>query len=375
MNLESILSKAESTPKALSIAELSLLLSLGSDEERRLLHEAGRRLKSRYCGRGIAARALIEMGNICAKDCLYCGIRKSNCTVSRYQLDVEDVEALARQSIEAGYASLVLQSGELESPSHTDFIEECIRRIVDLDSRIRKPGADSIGITLSLGEQTEEALMRWRKAGAARYLLRIESSNPELYASIHPSGHSYERRVECLRALRHCDYQVGTGVMTGLPGQTAADLARDIVFFSDIDADMIGMGPFIPHRDTPLGAPFFDDANDQGLSANRLRLGVDMIAATRLYLHNVNIAATTALQTLAPDGREQGILAGANVIMPNVTDTRFRRNYQLYEGKPDLDENADETRNALQQSISSIGECIIYGKRGDSPHFHSQSRK
>lgn len=354
MDVGAVIEKALEGPKRLSIEDLAVLVSLEDREERRMAYEAAYSLKCRYSGKVVSVRGIIELGNICAKDCFYCGIRKSNGGLSRYQLSADDVERLAKVNAAQGYASLVLQSGEIEGEEHSSFIEECLRRIAPLN----------LGVTLSLGEQDEEVYRRWKVAGAARYLLRIETSNPSLYARLHPKDHSWERRVECLRALRRCGYQVGTGVMSALPGQTAEDLARDIVFFGDIDADMIGMGPYIPHRDTPLGktAPAMP-------SEERLRLGLNMIAATRLYLHDVNIAATTALQALEDDGREQGILAGANVIMPNITDTRYRRSYQLYEGKPCLDENALLCRACLDARLARVGERIGYGVRGDSPHF------
>jgi len=224
-------------------------------------------------------------------------------------------------------------------------------------------------VTLSLGEQTEDVYRRWRDAGATRYLLRIETSNPALYAALHPATCSFERRVECLRALRRCGYQVGTGVMAGLPGQTLEDLARDIVFFRDIDADMIGMGPYIPHPDTPLAAAAADWSVERSL-----RLGLNMIAATRLALRDVNIAAATALQALDPLGREKGLLAGANVVMPNVTDVKYRAQYKLYADKPCLDENAALCRGCLQRRIEAIGETVLWGVPGDSAHFFTRTR-
>ena len=349
-----IIERGVAAPKALGEDELAALIALDDAGAVRELRAAAYGLKLKYSGKGLAMRGIIELGNVCEKDCLYCGIRKSNREVSRYSLDADEVERLARLDAEMGYASIVLQSGEVSGEGHARFIEECLGRIAPL----------GLGVTLSLGEQDEDVYRRWRDAGAERYLLRIETSNPELYARIHPAGHSWVRRVECLRALRRCGYQVGTGVMSALPGQTALDLARDIIFFGDIDADMIGMGPYIPHAGTPLGR------SAQPLAAaERLRVGLNMISAVRLYLHDVNIAATTALQALAGDGREQGVLAGANVMMPNITDVRYRRSYQLYDGKPCLDENATQCRHCLDMRLAAIGEKVNYGVRGDSPHF------
>lgn len=231
---------------------------------------------------------------------------------------------------------------------------------------------DRFGITLCLGEQTEEVYRRWRNAGAHRYLLRIESSDPQLYARLHPTDHSFARRVECLRILKNLGYQTGSGVMIGLPSQTIGQLARDIAFFHEMDLDMIGMEPYIPHRDTPLGkgiecTPEF--------AVRQLNLGLRMIAVTRLYLHDVNLAATTALQALDSRGREQGLLADANVMIPNVTDTEYRKKYRLYENKPCLNENSAKCRNCLNLRVLSIGETINWGQRGDSPHVLQKQEK
>lgn len=356
-NAADVIAKGEEKSEALDESELAELVSLadGSDDEKELF-AAAYRVKCREIGKSVSIRGLIEAGNVCAKDCFYCGIRRSNSDVQRYALSADEIVSLAETAKSFGYASIVIQSGEIESEAHTAFIEDVLRRIAPLD----------LGVTLSLGEQTEDVYMRWREAGATRYLLRIETSNPELYAALHPPTHSWARRRDCILALGRCGYQVGTGVMCGLPGQTARDLARDIIFYRDIGAHMIGMGPWIPHRQAPLSA-----SNGEGQSSKgaKLHLGLRMIAATRLFLHDANIAAATALQALADDGREKGILAGANVIMPNMTDTRYRRAYQLYDGKPCLGENADLCRHCLDRRLEAIGEKILYNERGDSKRF------
>ena len=353
-----MLSCAEKGPRALSLDEMAALLSLTSPQRLARLYSSARSVKLACCGLGVSVRGLVEAGNICAKDCLYCGIRKSNSATARYSLSADEIVAAAEEAKSLGYASLVIQSGEVESESHTRFIEDVLRRLAPLD----------LGVTLSLGEQTEDVYLRWREAGAERYLLRIETSNPRLYAAIHPAECSWERRVECLRALRRAGYQVGTGVMCALPGQTALDLARDIAFYGEMDVDMIGMGPYIPHPATPLAA-----TAGAIPPAERLELGLKMIAVTRLYLHDVNIAAATALQALTDDGRERGVMAGANVIMPNVTETRYRGSYKLYDGKPCLDETAKASRDALEARLVAIGEKLLFGRRGDSPHFHRRT--
>lgn len=358
LELKGIVARALAAPRALSLRDLARLVSLADPAARDFVRRAACDLKRRVSGRRVSLRGLIEIGNICAKDCFYCGIRRSNNALRRYRLATDDIVRLAAFAAENDYGSLVLQGGEIESEANTAFIEDVLRRLAPF----------GLGVTLSLGEQTEEVYRRWHAAGAARYLLRIETSNPELYARLHPTDHSWARRVECLRALRRTGYQVGTGVMCALPGQTADDLARDIAFFGELDVDMIGMGPYIPHPDTPLADVGYSPYQPP-TPAERLDLGLSLIAATRLYLHDVNIASTTALQALAPDGREQGLLAGANVIMPNLTDPCHRHDYQLYAGKPALDETAEESRAALVRSLAAIGEEINWGQRGDSPHF------
>jgi len=354
-----LLGRAAARPRALTHRELADLLAWPDAEA---LFKAAYDVKCRTVGRRVAFRGLVEFGNVCEKNCYYCGIRRDNGNVRRYRMDADEIVRAAVWAYKAGYGSAVLQSGELTGEANAAFVEDVLRRI-------HAAAGDGFGITLSLGEQPEETYRRWREAGAHRYLLRIETSSPELYAKLHPADHSWERRRDCLRALRRCGYQVGTGVMSGLPGQTMDDLASDIEFFAAEDVDMIGMGPYIPHPDTPLGK---DVAWTPAVAKERLELGFRMIAATRLYLHDVNIAAATALQALDHEGREKGLLAGANVIMPNVTDKQYRADYQLYAGKPCLDENASVCRGCLERRIAAIGEEILWNERGDSPHFRSR---
>ena len=358
--MTSLLERAASAPRALTHRDLVELLTW---PDANALFAAAYDVKCRTIGRFVSFRGLVEFGNACEKNCLYCGIRRGNDKVRRYRMDADEIVREAEWAFNAGYGSLVLQSGELTGEANASFVEDVLKRIHAF-------GGDDFGVTISLGEQTEDVYRRWREAGAHRYLLRIETSNPELYAKLHPADHSWERRRDCLRALRRCGYQVGTGVMAGLPGQTADDLASDIEFFAAEDVDMIGMGPYIPHPDTPLGR----GVTLAGEAAKeRLELGLRMIAATKLRLHDVNIAAATALQALDPEGREKGLLAGANVIMPNVTETRYRADYQLYAGKPCLNENSSLCRGCLERRIAAVGETILWRKRGDSPHYGSRT--
>lgn len=357
--MTSLLDKAAERPYALTRRELAELLAWPDADE---LFKAAYAVKCQTSGRRVAFRGLVEFGNVCEKDCLYCGIRKGNGKVRRFHMTADEVVRAAEWANKAGYGSVVLQSGELTGEANAAFVEDVVRRI-------HAAAGDAFGITLSLGEQSEETYRRWKEAGAHRYLLRIETSNPELYARLHPADHSWKRRRDCLHALRRCGYQVGSGVMAGLPGQTTDDLAADIEFFASEDLDMIGMGPYIPHPDTPLGkdVPWTPEA-----AKERLELGLRMIAATRLHLHDVNIAAATALQALDPTGREKGLLAGANVMMPNVTDNQYRADYQLYAGKPCLDENAAVCRTCLERRIAAIGEKVMWNERGDSPHWRKR---
>ncbi|MCL1999935.1 MAG: [FeFe] hydrogenase H-cluster radical SAM maturase HydE [Planctomycetes bacterium] len=359
MHLSALLEKAQKARCNLTRAELLALLKLEGEEELTLLYRGAYEVKTRQVGKYVGLRGLVEMGNICAKNCRYCGIRRGNTKLERFQLDADAVVRMAEWAYGEKYGSVVLQSGEIESDEHTELIAGIVRRIAAFSS-------GEMGVTLCLGEQSSDVYRHWRDAGAHRYLLRIETSSPDLYRRLHPADHSFARRKKCLQILRELDYQVGTGVMSGLPGQTAEHLADDIIFFRDMDVDMIGMGPFIPHPDTPLGKNL---GTPPEYLSGQLRTGLKMIAVARLYLHNVNIASTTALQALAADGRERGLLAGANVIMPNITDAQYRRQYQLYAGKPCLEENADHCRGCIARRIIGIGEDILWGKRADSPHY------
>ncbi len=321
------------------------------------LYQKAYAVKQQFVGNKVYYRGLIEFSNVCQKNCLYCGIRRGNTNVERYEMNDTEILEAACWAHQQRYGSIVLQGGERETPAFT-------KRIEDLLNQIHAKTNNELGITLSLGEQSESTYRRWLAAGAKRYLLRIETSNPDLYSSIHPSDHDFDRRVACLKTLHNLGWQTGTGVMIGLPGQTAMDLVKDIHFFKKLDVDMIGMGPYIPHNDTPLGQKV---SNFDG--ARQLQRALTMIALTRMQLRDVNIAAATALQALNPQGRERGIEAGANIIMPNLTETRYRTGYQLYNGKPCMDENAGMCRFCLEGRIASVGESVGYGEQGDAPHF------
>ena len=277
----------------------------------------------------------------------------------------DEIIKMAKWAYENNYGSVTLQSGERQDKNFEKFVKDMI-----LD--IKEVSEGKLGLTLCLGEQTEDIYREWFEAGGHRYLLRIETTNEELYKVIHPDNniHSFQKRVDCLKTLKKIGYQVGTGVMIGLPGQTEEDLVNDILFFEKMDIDMIGMGPYVVHKDTPLGKDVINnDLNTEEEKYKRFVLGLKMIAITRLYLKDVNIAATTALQALNPLGRELGLKAGANILMPIITIEEHREKYQLYDNKPCIDDNAEECKACLTGRVSSIGDIVGYGEWGDSPHF------
>lgn len=354
---ESILQKAE-TGGTLARDDIVRLLGAASPEQRGALHAAAYRVKEHHVGRRVRLRGLVEISNACRKNCLYCGIRRDNGNVARYRLAQEEILGLADAARRFRYGSIALQAGERQDAEWTGFIEDTVRRIK------AQPGA-GLGITLSLGEQTRETYRRWFEAGAHRYLLRIEMTQPEIYARFHPADHSWQGRVACLGELRAAGYQVGTGVMCGLPGQSLENLAGDLLFFKERDIDMVGMGPWLRHAGTPLGRAHPQPQDAEGV----LGLALNMIAVARLLLRDVNIVASTALQTLAPDGRERGLLAGANVIMPNLTPAAYRAGYTLYDGKPACDEQAGGARRRLEAAIRAAGETPAHDEWGDAPHF------
>ena len=362
---QAILAKA-GRDEALTPAEIGSLLAIGDAAGLQDLYDCAYRVKARHVGRVVYFRGLIEASNICIKDCHYCGIRKSNHNVTRFQMDEGEILREALWAFEHEYGSVVIQAGERQDSAHINLIEQVLRRITAAT-------AGGLGITLSLGEQTATTYRRWREAGAHRYLLRIETTNPQLYRSLHPPDHDFQTRVDCLAHLRNSGYQVGTGVMIGLPGQTLDDLVNDILFMQAMDVDMVGMGPYIPHHDTPLGRPLSPITPSHQLAA--LTLGLKMIAVTRIVLRVVNIAAATSLQTLSPTGREMGLRCGANVIMPNLTAAEFRCNYTLYDNKPCTHESAAACRECLARRIDRLGETIGFSQQGTPRHYLKRNEK
>lgn len=338
-----------------------LAVMLGSSgENRSFLFEKAKQTKTEYVGNKVYFRGLIEYSNICRKNCYYCGIRAGNKKYHRYRLTTEEVLEAVRYARDNRYASIVIQAGEQSGKKHILEIESLLKKIHTTTN-------SELHVTLSLGEQTPETYQRWYDAGAHRYLLRIEVSNEMLYRKLHPDNglHSYKSRINALFALKKTGYQLGTGVMIGLPYQTLTDLADDLVFFRDLDIDMAGMGPYIEHEETPLYP-----LKDQLLPlTERFDLSLKMVAILRIMMKNINIAATTAMQTIDPQGREKALLVGANVIMPNLTPVKYREEYLLYENKPCLDEEASACKTCLEARIRIAGDEIGYGEWGDSRHF------
>jgi biotin synthase len=314
--IDSALEKAVSSPRSLTAAQLAELLRTDDAGIWEEVYRSAREVRRR-CGRDdVLRRALIECSNVCTKDCGYCGIRRSNRDVGRYRMEIGEISDAIAHARSDGFDAVAFQSGEINSEENTVYYERALELCKGLE------------VTLSLGEQDDEVYRRWKNAGAMRYLLRIETSNRRLYGSLHPPTCSFERRENCIRGLKKLGYVTGTGVMISLPGQTLADLAADIVYFGDIGADMVGMGPWIPHP----AAPAVPDAGYSQLRA--FGLSLRMIALTRLYLHDVNIVASTALEVAGgAEGRELGLSAGANVVMPNYTPPVYRTDYDLYPGK------------------------------------------
>ncbi len=353
------------TKKEFERQDLISLLKASRDEAKPIFERAYQ-VKKDCVGTKVYYRGLIEFSNICSKDCLYCGIRLSNKNTNRYEIDEANILGAAEFAYKHRYASVVLQSGERTDKVFIDKVDYLLKEI-------KKLSDGKLGITISLGEQTEKVYRRWFDSGAHRYLLRIESTNKELYEKIHPnnSKHSYEERLNCLHLLRKIGYQVGTGVMVGLPFQTYENLADDLIFFKTFDIDMCGMGPFIEHAETPL----YQYKDQLASQKDRLFDTFKMIAILRIMMPDINIAAATALQAIDPMGREKALKVGANIIMPNITPTLHRKNYQLYQNKPCIDEGADDCTSCLEARIVLAGDKVGYGEWGDSFHYQKRTTK
>lgn len=346
-------------------AELVSWLREDDAERLRQLWDRADTTRRQHVGDAVHLRGLIEFSNHCVRRCAYCGLHVANRDLVRYRMTAEEILACARQAVEFGYGTVVLQSGEDLGVS-ASWVSDVIRRI---------KSETQLAVTLSLGERGPEELAAWREAGADRYLLRFETSNSVLFQQLHPprSAQPWPDRIALLREIRRIGFEAGSGVMIGIPGQTYDDLARDIALFAELDLDMVGVGPYLPHPDTPLADQASVAAADQ-VPADEL-MTYKVIALTRLTCPGTNIPATTALATLnRANGRELGLRRGANVIMPNLTPVKYRSLYEIYPDKACIGETADACRMCLDARIRAIGRHIGTG-RGDSPHFQADAEK
>lgn len=329
----------------LSKDEFITLLSSFTEEDAQYLYSRSRAVADSIFGKKIYIRGLIEFTNHCFNDCYYCGIRKSNLKVERYRLQKDEILMCCEKGYGLGFRTFVLQGGE-----DLWYSDE---KLIDIISSIRKAYPDC-AITLSIGEKTYGQYLSYFNAGANRYLLRHETANSSHYARIHPAGMRSESRQSCLYDLKKIGYQVGAGFMVGSPFQTVENLAEDLLFIKGLNPQMIGIGPFISHPDTPFA----------GFPSGGLDLTLLLIGILRLMMPYALIPATTALGTIHPNGREMGILAGANVVMPNLSPVSVRKKYMLYENKICTGEEAAECLICLQNRIKEIGYEITID-RGD----------
>ena len=330
--MESLIAKLEHE-RTLSREELKAVLL----SDTAYLHERAFAVTTRVFGSAVYARGLIEFTNICRNDCYYCGIRRSNSQIPRYRMSVDEILAICSDGYARGFRTFVLQGGE----------GECVERLCEIVTRIKADFPDC-AVTLSVGELSRGCLKRLKAAGTDRYLLRQETVVERLYSAIHPPQMSLGSRLSCLRDLKELGFQTGCGFMIGVPGQTLDDIVEDLLFVKAFDPEMVGIGPFLPHAQTP-----FADS-----PAGDLRLTLNAVSITRLMKPSVLLPATTAVESLAANGRQSAILAGANVIMPNLTTAALREKYQLYDGK------AFATLEEISRQMSEIGREIVM-TRGD----------
>lgn len=344
--LGDLFAKNESTPD-----KLVYLLDHLEPETQSLLFSYSHQTRLQFYGDQVYLRGLIEFSNICQRNCGYCGIRRENQHVDRYRLSLAEILACCREGHRLGYRTFVLQSGE--DAYYTD------ERLVQILIEIRTQFPDS-AITLSLGERSNESYKALFEAGADRYLLRHETASEDLYQQLHPDMSFHNRRL-CLNQLKKIGYQVGAGFMVGLPGQSNADLVKDLVFLKEIKPQMIGIGPFIPHPNTPLGT----------FPGGTVEKTLILLALTRLLLPDVLLPSTTAMGTLDPLGREKALKVGANVVMPNLSPVEVRAKYELYQGKICTGDESAQCRACIEKRITSAGFEVNMG-RGDHPTWRRE---
>lgn len=329
----------------LSDEELLEVIAMNDDEASALLRKYADEVRQRVYGKKVFLRGLIEISSYCRNNCLYCGIRCGNKNAQRYRLDREDIMSCCENGYELGFRTFVLQGGE-----DTFFTDDFLVSVI---SGIREK-YPNCAITLSLGERSRESYKKLKNAGADRYLLRHETASDELYSKLHPAGMTLRNRIDCLYDLRDLGYQVGAGFMVGAPFQTHRHIVEDLRFMQELKPHMIGIGPFIPHHDTPFSSA----------EGGSLQLTLRLLGIIRLMFPEVLLPATTALGTIAPDGRELGLQTGCNVVMPNLSPVMVRKKYDLYDNKISSGEEAAECRDSLEKKIISAG-YIVSDERGD----------
>ncbi len=340
------LSQKAYSKTSLSKDEIIELLSC-PEEYTHLIFDVADKLRKEEVGDEVHLRGLIEFSNICKRNCEYCGLRRDNQNLLRYRLEVDEIIATAKNAESLGYRSVVMQSGE-----DGFYTAEKIATVVD-----GIKNSTDLAVTLSCGEFSKQDYKMMKNAGADRYLLRFETSNKELYQALHPDS-DYENRIQCLHNLKELDYQVGSGFMVGLPGETVEILADNLLLLKELDVDMAGIGPFIPNPDTKL-------ANEKG---GLLIDSLKAVAMARLILRNAHIPATTAMGSLDPKGREKALNSGANVVMPNVSPMKFRELYALYPNKICITDDPGHCRNCITGKIHALGRSVA------KDHGHSLKR-
>jgi biotin synthase-like enzyme len=360
----------------------------------------------RFFGKDVYFRGIVEFSNVCEFDCFYCGVRKHQPRTWRYTMPIPEVVEVAEWAFDHKMGTLMLQSGQLTTPERNSYIEDMVRKVrertIEMDLAQRRLNSDSnngtppaaattpppstppidvtqsdlgLCVALSAGELPLEQYQAFKAAGADRYLLRIETSNPDLYATLHPAHQHWDARLQALQNAKKAGFMIGTGVMVGLPGQTLRDLAGDILFFRDLEADMIGLGPYITETGTPaaeMWAQQYGHLDKTEHMKQMVTLTTRMNALARITLGNVNIAATTALQAIDPVGREIALRRGANVLMPILTPTKYREHYTLYEGKPCINDTAEECQKCLNARLSMVDKKLKSGIWGDPPSFRER---
>lgn len=330
---------------SLSLEEYKFLIENRNEETAEMLASEAIRLRREIYGNSVFIRGLIEISNICKNDCYYCGIRKSNANCDRYRLDKEQILACCEMGYELGFRTFVMQGGE-DGKFTDEFLYDVIKSI-----KLQYPDC---AVTLSLGERSRESYQKLFDAGADRYLLRHETADSGHYSRLHPENLTLENRMECLKNLKEIGFQVGCGFMVGSPFQTADNLAKDLKFIEEFGPDMCGIGPFIPHKDTPF----------KDYPAGDVDLTCYLLSVIRIIKPNILLPSTTALGSIHPEGREKGILSGANVLMPNLSPTDVRNKYMLYNNKLNTGAESAEKLNELKKRIEKIGYEIVCS-RGD----------